>query len=178
MTDPRDMRAPTGFHEDRSLDRVDLSDDPIALFHTWLADAEDAGVPLPNAMAVATADAQGRPTVRHVLLRGADTRGFVFYTNYESRKGRQLTENPWAGLVFLWKELDRQVHVRGPVARVDPRKSDAYFATRPRDAQLGAWASHQSEPLADREELEAGWRRRPSASPTTCPGRPTGAASG
>ena len=105
-------------------------------------------------MAVATADAQGRPSVRHVLLRGADERGFVFYTNYESRKGRQLTENPWAGLVFLWKELDRQVHVRGPVERVDPVESDAYFATRPRDAQLGAWASHQSEPLADREELE------------------------
>ena len=148
------MRAPTGFHEDRSLDRDDLSDDPIALFHAWLADAEDAGVPLPNAMAVATADAQGRPSVRHVLLRGADERGFVFYTNYESRKGRQLTENPWAGLVFLWKELDRQVHVTGPVERVDPVESDAYFATRPRDAQLGAWASHQSEPLADREELE------------------------
>ena len=154
MTDPRDMRAPTGFHEDRSLDRDDLSDDPIALFHTWLADAEDAGVPLPNAMAVATADAQGRPSVRHVLLRGVDERGFVFYTNYESRKGRQLAENPWAGLVFLWKELDRQVHVTGPVERVDPVESDAYFATRPRDAQLGAWASHQSEPLADREELE------------------------
>ena len=154
MTDPRDMQAPTGFHEDRSLDRDDLSDDPITLFHTWLADAEAAGVPLPNAMAVATADAQARPSVRHVLLRGADERGFVFYTNYESRKGRQLTENPWAGLVFLWKELDRQVHVRGPVERVDPVESDAYFATRPRDAQLGAWASHQSEPLADREELE------------------------
>jgi pyridoxamine 5'-phosphate oxidase len=105
-------------------------------------------------MAVATADAQGRPSVRHVLLRGADERGFVFYTNYESRKGRQLMENPWAGLVFLWKELDRQVHVTGPVERVDPVESDAYFATRPRDAQLGAWASHQSEPLADREELE------------------------
>jgi pyridoxamine 5'-phosphate oxidase len=154
MTDPRDMQAPTGFHEDRSLDRDDLSDDPITLFHTWLADADAAGVPLPNAMAVATADAQARPSVRHVLLRGADERGFVFYTNYESRKGRQLTENPWAGLVFLWKELDRQVHVRGPVERVDPVESDAYFATRPRDAQLGAWASHQSEPLADREELE------------------------
>ena len=125
MTDPRDMRAPTGFHEDRSLDRDDLSDDPNALFHTWLADAEDAGVPLPNAMAVATADAQGRPSVRHVLLRGADERGFVFYTNYESRKGRQLTENPWAGLVFLWKELDRQVHVRGPVVRVPRARAGA-----------------------------------------------------
>jgi pyridoxamine 5'-phosphate oxidase len=155
MTDPRDMQAPTGFHDDHPLDRDDLSDDPIAQFQAWLADAEDAGVPLPNAMAVATADAQGRPSVRHVLLRGADERGFVFYTNYESRKGRQLTENPWAGLVFLWKELDRQVHVTGPVERVDAGESDAYFAARPRDAQLGAWASHQSEPLADREELEA-----------------------
>ena len=127
---------------------------------------------------MATADAQGRPSVRHVLLRGVDERGFVFFTNYESRKGRQLAENPWAGLVFLWKELDRQVHVTGPVERVDPVESDAYFATRPRDAQLGAWASHQSEPLADREELEVRLAATAaSASPTTCPGRPTGAAS-
>jgi pyridoxamine 5'-phosphate oxidase len=153
MTDPKDMQAPTGFHEDRPLDLDDLSDDPIDQFRTWLAAAESAGVPLPNAVAVATADARGRPSVRHVLLRGVDARGFVFYTNYDSRKGRELGENPWAGLVFLWKELDRQVHVTGPVERVDPAESDAYFATRPRDAQLGAWASKQSQVLRDRDEL-------------------------
>jgi pyridoxamine 5'-phosphate oxidase len=154
MTDPRDMRAPSGFHEDRPLERGDLLADPIELFQRWLADADEAGVPLPNAMAIATADAQGRPSVRHVLLRGVDERGFAFYTNRASLKGRQLTENPNAGLVFLWKELDRQVSVAGPVAAVQDRESDAYFATRPRDAQLGAWASHQSEPLSAREELD------------------------
>jgi pyridoxamine 5'-phosphate oxidase len=148
------MRAPTGFHEDRPLDREDLLDDPIELFRRWLADAETAGVPLPNAMAVATADQDGRPSVRHVLLRGVDQHGFEFFTNYGSRKGRELGSNPHAGLVFLWKELDRQVHVTGPVVRSSEAGSDAYFATRPRDAQLGAWASRQSEVLSGREQLE------------------------
>jgi pyridoxamine 5'-phosphate oxidase len=155
MTDPRQMHAPTGFHEDRALEREDLLDDPIDQFRRWLDDAETAGVPLPNAMAVATADASGRPSVRHVLLRGVDERGFRFFTNRESRKGRQLAENPRAGLVFLWKELDRQVHVTGPVDPVPDEASDAYFATRPRDAQLGAWASAQSTVIESREELEA-----------------------
>ncbi|MDH5224913.1 MAG: pyridoxal 5'-phosphate synthase, partial [Actinomycetota bacterium] len=154
MTDPRRMNAPSGFHEDRPLDRDDLLDDPIEQFRRWLGDAEAAGVALPNAMAVATADAQGRPSVRHVLLRGVDERGFQFFTNRHSRKGRQLAEDPWAGLVFLWKELDRQVSVTGPVALIDDDESDAYFASRPRDAQLGAWASPQSAVIAGREELE------------------------
>jgi pyridoxamine 5'-phosphate oxidase len=155
MTDPRNMQAPTGFHEDRSLDREDLLDDPIAQFTRWLTDAEAAGVPLPNAMGVATADADGRPSVRHVLLRGVDERGFEFFTNYDSRKGRQLEANPHAGLVFLWKELDRQVNITGRVSRSSEESSDAYFAARPRDAQLGAWASRQSAVLGGREELEA-----------------------
>ena len=155
MTDPRNMRAPTGFHQDRALDRDDLLDDPLAQFLRWLTDAEAAGVPLPNAMGVATADADGRPSVRHVLLRGVDERGFEFLTNYDSRKGRQLAANPHAGLVFLWKELDRQVNVTGRVSRSSEASSDAYFAARPRDAQLGAWASRQSAVLGGREELEA-----------------------
>ena len=148
------MRAPTGFHEDRPLERGDLDPDPVAQFRMWLADAEAAGLPLPNAMALATADRSGKPSVRHLLLRGVDGKGFTFFTNYESRKGRQLTDQPWAALVFLWKELDRQVHVNGSVERVSPAESDEYFATRPRDAQLGAWASYQSQVLAGREELE------------------------
>src|SRR5471032_1809321 len=114
MTDPKDMQAPSGLHEDRSLDRADLAEEPIEQFRRWLADAETAGVPLPNAMGLATADAQGRPSVRHVLLRGVDGRGFTFFTNHESRKGRQLAANPHAGLVFLWKQLDRQISVTGP----------------------------------------------------------------
>ena len=154
MTDPRNMQAPTGFHQDRSLDRDDLLDDPLAQFRRWLTDAEAAGVPLPNAMGVATADADGRPSVRHVLLRGIDDLGFEFFTNYDSRKARELAANPHAGLVFLWKELDRQVNVAGEVSRSSEASSDAYFAARPRDAQLGAWASRQSAVLEDREELE------------------------
>jgi pyridoxamine 5'-phosphate oxidase len=156
MADPRSMHAPSGFHPDRALDRADLAEDPVTLFLRWLGDAEAAGVPLPNAMAVATADAAGRPSVRHVLLRGVDDRGFVFFTNRRSRKGRDLAENPQAGLVFLWKELDRQVGVTGGVESVDDAESEEYFAIRPRDAQIGAWASPQSEILAGRSELE--WR--------------------
>jgi pyridoxamine 5'-phosphate oxidase len=154
MADPRTMRAPTGFHADRPLERGDLLDDPIAQFLRWLDDAAAAGVPLPNAMALATADAEGRPSVRHVLLRGADARGFVFYTNRESRKGRELAATPAAGLVFLWKELDRQVSLSGTVELVSDEESDAYFAERPRVAQIGAWASPQSTEIADRDALD------------------------
>ena len=139
---------------ERALHRRDLHPDPMALFRSWLGDAEAAGVPLPNAMGLATADAGGRPSVRHVLLRGVDD-GFVFFTNYESRKGRQLSENPHAALVFLWKALERQVNVTGTVARVPTEESEAYFRTRPREARIGAWASPQSRVLASREELDA-----------------------
>jgi pyridoxamine 5'-phosphate oxidase len=155
MSDPRRMQAPSGFHADRPLDRRDLLDDPIAQFRRWLGDAERAAVPLPNAMAVATADARGRPSVRHVLCRGVDDRGFQFFTNHESRKGRELAENPGAALVFLWKELDRQVHVAGPATTLSDEESDEYFAGRPRDAQLGAWASAQSRAIDGRAALEA-----------------------
>jgi pyridoxamine 5'-phosphate oxidase len=148
------MQAPSGLHGDGSLEPDDLGPDPVATFRTWLADAEAGGVPLPNAMALATADADGRPSVRHVLLRGVDERGFVFFTNRESRKGRQLAANAACALVFLWKELDRQVSVTGRAEPVDDAASDAYFATRPRDARIGAWASPQSATLADRAELD------------------------
>jgi pyridoxamine 5'-phosphate oxidase len=153
-TDPQLMQAPTGFHQDRPLDRSDLLEDPLAQFRRWLADAERAGVPLPNAMALATAAADGTPSARHVLLRGIDEAGFRFYTNHDSRKGREMAENPRAALVFLWKDLDRQVTVAGAVERLSDDESDAYFATRPRDAQLGAWASRQSEVLSDRVHLD------------------------
>jgi pyridoxamine 5'-phosphate oxidase len=139
---------------ERALHRRDLHSDPMAQFTSWLGDAEAAGVPLPNAMGLATADARGRPAVRHVLLRRVDD-GFVFFTNYESRKGRQLSENPHAALVFLWKALERQVNVTGTVARVSTEESEAYFRTRPREARIGAWASPQSRVLASREELDA-----------------------
>lgn len=109
-------------------------------------------------VALATADARGRPSVRIVLLRGVDERGFVFFTNYRSRKGRELEQNPYAALCFHWVSLDEQIRVEGPVERVSDAESDEYFATRPRGSQLGAWASDQSAPLASRELLEERYR--------------------
>lgn len=148
------MHAPTGFHHDRTLERDDLAGDPIAQFHAWLDEAENEGVLFPNAMALATADAEGRPSVRHVLLRGVDEQGFTFFTNLQSRKGHDLAENSHAALVFLWKQLDRQITVTGDVTPVDDAEADDYFASRPRDAQIGAWASAQSTVIDDREALD------------------------
>jgi pyridoxamine 5'-phosphate oxidase len=127
--------------------------EPLAPFGRWL---DEAGASEPNATAatLATATRDGRPSARAVLLKGFDARGFVFYTNLESRKSEELYANPYAALCFLWKSRGRQVRVEGAVEPVDAAEADAYFATRPRDSQLGAWASEQSRPLADRAELE------------------------
>ncbi len=132
---------------------LDLPSDPLILFRRWSEDAEAAGIHLPNAIALATASVSGRPSVRHVLLRGFDERGFVFYTNHGSRKAAELGENPWAAFAVYWRELDRQVSVTGDVARVSEQESDEYFATRPREARLGAWASRQSSEIGSRDEL-------------------------
>ncbi|MGV1005527.1 MAG: pyridoxamine 5'-phosphate oxidase [Candidatus Nanopelagicales bacterium] len=120
---------------------------PLAMFQRWLAEAADSGIVEPNAMSLATADSRGRPSARMVLLKDVDSRGFVFYSNYRSRKGKELGANPHAGLCFPWIAQHRQVCVRGEVQRVTRAESAAYFATRPREAQIGAWASSQSEPL-------------------------------
>jgi len=124
-------------------------------FGRWLGDAVAAAVPEPNAMVVATADAEGRPAARTVLLKGYDEHGLVFYTNYGSRKAQDLAANPRASAVFLWLPLHRQVIVAGPVERVTRAETEEYFAVRPRGAQLGAWASRQSAVLSSRAELEA-----------------------
>jgi pyridoxamine 5'-phosphate oxidase len=129
--------------------------DPFALFREWFDAAEAAGVQLPEAMTLATATSDGRPSARTVLLKGVDERGFVFFTNYESRKGRELEGNPYAALVFVWPvEPRRQVVVRGHVERVPQTESEAYFRTRPLGSRLATWASRQSEVIPDREELE------------------------
>jgi len=128
--------------------------DPIAHFLVWLGEAEKSEPNDANAMAVATADAQGRPSVRMVLLKGVDGDGFVFYTNLESRKGSDLAANANAALLFHWKSLRRQVRVEGPVEAVSAADADAYFQSRPRGSRIGAWASRQSRPLASRFELE------------------------
>ena len=154
---------------DRPLGDADLAAGWLGSFRTWLAEAQAAGLSEPNAMVVATASADCRPSARTVLLRGVDERGFAFYTNYRSRKGRELEENPRAGLVFPWYALSRQVIVEGAVERLSPEESDEYFAARPVGSRVSAIASPQSQVVESREELEhmwaeaeaAGARRRP-----------------
>ncbi len=129
--------------------------DPHALFEAWFAEAKASEINDPEAMALATADAQGRPSVRMVLLKGHDARGFAFYSNSESRKGRELAANSRAALAFHWKSLRRQVRIEGRVEPTGDAEADAYFATRSRDSRLGAWASDQSRPLESRAAFEA-----------------------
>jgi pyridoxamine 5'-phosphate oxidase len=130
------------------------ADDPFALFAAWLEEAAASEPRDPTAMTLATVDADGLPNARMVLLKAADERGFVFYTNMDSQKGRELDGQPKAALVFHWKSLNKQVRVRGPVERVTAAEADAYFATRPKQAQIGAWASQQSRPLESRLAFE------------------------
>ena len=132
-----------------------MTNDPIALFDAWYAEAKASEPNDPNAMALATADAAGQPSVRMVLLKGHGADGFVFYTNREGRKAGELAANMKAGLMFHWKSLRRQVRIDGPVSLATDAESDAYFASRGRDSQLGAWASEQSRPLDSRETFEA-----------------------
>jgi pyridoxamine 5'-phosphate oxidase len=139
---------------DRPLRRRDLDPDPLRQFRIWYAEAERA-VEVPEAVALATATADGRPSVRMVLAKAVDERGFKFHTGHESRKGRELEETGRGALLFYWHPLGRQVRIEGPVERVGDDESEEYFRTRPRGGQIAAWASRQSEPLASRKELEA-----------------------
>jgi pyridoxamine 5'-phosphate oxidase len=138
-----------------NLREDEVAADPLEQFRRWYAEAVEAGVQLPEAMTLATATPDGAPSARMVLLKGVDERGFVFYTNYESRKGRELAENPHAALVFHWAQTPRrQVSVSGTVERLAAEESDEYFRTRPFGSRIGAWASRQSEVIAGREGLE------------------------
>ena len=137
-----------------SVDAADLDPDPVLQFLAWLAEAAEAGIREPNAMTLATATATGEPSARIVLLRGVDATGFTWYTNRESRKGRDIAENPRAALVFHWDVLERQVRIVGSVDRVPDDVSARYFAGRPRKSQLAAWASPQGQPITGREVLE------------------------
>lgn len=136
------------------LEESEAASDAIAQFTQWFDDAKNANVPEPNAMTLATADAAGSPSARIVLLKSVDARGFVFFTNYDSRKGQELSANARAALVFFWQPLERQVRVEGSVAKVDRSVSEAYFRGRPPSAQLGAWVSSQSGPIVSRTQLE------------------------
>ncbi len=140
---------------ERELRRGQLLDDPIAQFVRWYEEARGEGLPLPQACALATASADGRPSARMVLMKDVDERGFTFATSYTSRKGRELAENSRAALLFYWHPLGRQVRVEGTVERVASEESDEIFLARPRDSRISALASRQSEPVASRDELEA-----------------------
>jgi pyridoxamine 5'-phosphate oxidase len=153
--DPTRLRDRRVQYETAGLDVADVDPDPMAQWHRWHDEAFDAGVAEPNAMTVSTVDADGAPDARIVLVRGADARGFTFFTNYSSAKSVQLTARPVAAATFGWLDLHRQVRVRGTVTRVDDAESDEYFASRPRGSQLGAWASPQSQVIAGRTELDA-----------------------
>ena len=140
-------------YERGELDETHAADDPLRQFQAWLHEAIEAGVPEPNAMTVATVGPGNRPSTRVVLIKDADERGIVWYTNFESRKGRELAGNPFAALQFHWVEMERVVRIEGPVSRVEGPEADEYFASRPLTSRIGAWASEQSRPISSRAVL-------------------------
>jgi pyridoxamine 5'-phosphate oxidase len=149
-----DLAALRREYGDQGLDVPDLAPDPISMFRRWMDDTVESGLHEPNAMVVSTVSAEGRPSARMVLLKAVDERGFVFYTNYDSRKGEDIDTNPAVALLFPWHDLQRQVRVEGTATRVSQTESEAYFSSRPRGSQLGAWASPQSREVASRAELD------------------------
>jgi len=151
----KDLAGLRKSYERAALDEEASAADPLQQFRGWLDQALQAELPEPNAMTLATVGADGRPSTRIVLIKGVDERGIVWYTNYESRKGRELAAHPFAALQFHWVELERVVRIEGSVSRVSADESDAYFATRPLDSRIGAWASPQSEVIASRAVLVA-----------------------
>ncbi len=152
-TSPADLAALRKSYERDELDETASAADPLDQFRTWLNQALTAELPEPNAMTLATVGADGRPSTRVVLIKGCDERGIVWYTNYESRKGRELAQHPWAALQFHWVELERVVRIEGRVEKVSDAESDAYYASRPLDSRLGAWASPQSQVIPSRAVL-------------------------
>jgi len=150
-TSVADLRKEYTFH---GLSEAQAHPNPFEQFKIWFEQAIAAQLPEPNAMTIATATLDGRPSARLVLLKDYDERGFVFYTNYESNKGQQLLKNPWGAIVFWWAELERQVRIEGSVEQVSAEEANAYFESRPKGSQLGAWASNQSQVIASREVLE------------------------
>ena len=137
-----------------SLDAGDVDRNPFRQFEAWFAQALDAQLPEPNTMTLATVDSRGRPSARIVLIKGVDERGFVFFTNYDSRKGHEIADNPHASLLFFWIELERQVRIEGKVVKTSPTESDQYFQSRPLGSRIGAWASEQSQVIESRAVLE------------------------
>jgi pyridoxamine 5'-phosphate oxidase len=151
---PHDIASLRRNYALQTLSETDVLHDPISQFAVWFEEALNSRLLEPNAMTLATATREGRPSARIVLLKGFDKQGFVFYTNYKSRKGEELAENPQAALLFTWLELERQIRIEGVVEKVTPEESKTYFQSRPKDSQIGAWASPQSRVVEKREALE------------------------
>ncbi|HEX4917418.1 MAG TPA: pyridoxamine 5'-phosphate oxidase [Limnobacter sp.] len=151
MTSIADLRKD---YTQASLNESDAPKEPFAFFRMWFDQALNAELPEPNAMTLATVNEQGKPAARIVLIKGLDDRGFVFFTNYESRKGRELASNPHAALLFHWTELERQVRIEGTVEKISPQESDDYYFSRPLGSRLGAWASPQSQVIESRQALD------------------------
>ena len=168
-TNPADLRVE---YKRAKLDERDVDPDPFAQFGRWFDEVVAAQLPEPNAMSLATVDGNGHPSVRIVLLKEADGRGFTFYTNFQSRKARELPAGSPAALLFFWPELERQIRIEGIVEQVDEATADAYWVRRPRLSQIGAWASPQSEPLPDRTALEARFGQASARYPGDCVPRP------
>lgn len=168
---PHDLAQMRKSYERAELDEAHVRPDPLEQFHHWFDAAMHAKVLEPNAMTLATADAQGRPSTRVLLLKGADERGLVWFTNYQSRKGQDLAANPYAAMQFFWGELERMVRIEGRVERVSDAESDEYYQSRPLGSRIGAWASQQSAVLPNREVLEEAWKAQ-QASLGDNPSRP------
>lgn len=155
---PHDLAQMRKSYEQAELDEAHVLPQPVAQFHRWFDEAVRAKALEPNAMTLATANAEGRPSTRVLLLKGADQKGLVWFTNYTSRKGEELGVNPFAAMQFFWPELERVVRVEGRVEQVSADESDAYYRSRPVGSRIGAWASPQSQVITSREELEASWK--------------------
>ena len=160
---PHDLAQMRKSYEQAELDESNIRPQPVAQFHQWFDEAVRAKLPEPNAMTLATVSAEGRPSTRVVLLKGADEHGLVWFTNYNSRKGQDLLAKPVAALQFFWPELERVVRIEGRVERVSAEESDAYYQRRPIGSRIGAWASPQSQVLSSRAELEAIWKAQQAA---------------
>lgn len=156
-----------------TLSEQDVSDDPFLQFEKWFNEVLHSQIDESNAMTLATADAKGKPSARIVLLKGFDERGFHFYTNYESKKARQIKENPFGALVFFWKELERQVRIEGKIIQADPPESEQYYHSRPLKSQIGAWASPQSKVISGRDYLEEKVRQYEERFKQSLPDRPS-----
>ncbi len=159
MSDNNQIAAMRKIYQLKSLEEKDVNTDPVKQFETWWQEAIDAGTEEPNAMTLATCSASGKPSARIVLLKGVSATGFVFFTNYESRKAHEIKENSFVALVFFWKELERQIRIEGKVKKVDGKESDEYFSDRPRESQLGAWSSPQSSVINNAEFLQENMKK-------------------